>query len=1051
MAQITEQGGKRPVPPIGGIPRIGSGGLPNPRGGAASPEDIFGFLQREVGGRLGFGPVPESARALRKTASNVLVLGGLLGLGQELIDTGPAGSRGPIFAPTQEERSAAAMALAIGATEPLGRVGRVAKVDVLKTAEDLITERGGRAPEVAAIKPDVADKYAGNINLQRIDAPDEVKDQIRLAQEQIARPKPQTHDETLAFARETLLSAKLAGKDPLDLATSFVGRQLKREEVTAIRIAAAEQATNAAVAASEAVGKGLDPESVVKAERAIIKHLSMQETLSGVTREAGGTLDSFNIVVNAEQGNFAQALQKLGALDKRKDFIAALARIDPKDQARIAKFTRDVEAALQKEVAVKAPPVDWKWWLNHVYINGIMSGLSNVRNALGNSLKVAKTIGELYGATAIPGGLALREANAFSAAMFTRGLSRGAAKAAHIFKHRITEDFSKLDEPYSQMVRYPTNAAGARVADALGLPSRAMLAVDGFFKGMFEEAFKSYYAERAAAKAGLRGAQRDAFIADRIVNPTLEEIKNARLAAMEYTFNAQPGKVVEKIIDVRNALPGAKLFMPFINTPANIIKDAVQSTPAGLIGARGAKGAFGKAESAVRYSRAILGSAAMWGIYTQMVEGNITGFNPYRPGTTEWEIWNKDNLEVALKTPWGDISLLNYPPISTVFKFVASAQDTQRKYGPDGLTPELMGRIALRLAQTTFDESFFSQIANVYDAIEDPDRALKNVVRGIISAPVPYSGALRLINQVRGLPPREPLTFEEYVAANIPPLAELLRPRLTALGPQEAKVQGPLALLPSRIQQPHADEFERRLLYLRDNFGLTLPEPLQRDVGRSVRLSDQELYELRKNTYPKILDAMHKVMSASDFQNLPEQEQTRRLRDAFDAARADGKIETAFTVLLPRAATPEEVSRVALIGLSSYSRYADKAKWIEDITKAGKMTDEAKRLIDNARSVPAQGQKPEPTVEEYLRYAPLVREYLAAKPILVGSPEEWQRLQVARREYEAARAANAMTPKPALVRKYDLSSVKNQKRSRLLSRNPGLERFVGDSAYRWEP
>jgi len=34
------------------------------------------------------------------------------------------------------------------------------------------------------------------------------------------------------------------------------------------------------------------------------------------------------------------------------------------------------------------------------------------------------------------------------------------------------------------------------------------------------------------------------------------------------------------------------------------------------------------------------------------------------------------------------------------------------------------------------------------------------------------------------------LTFEEYIASNIPPLAEVLRPRLSALGPQEAKVSG---------------------------------------------------------------------------------------------------------------------------------------------------------------------------------------------------------------------------------------------------------------------
>lgn len=919
-----------------------------------------------------------------------------------------------------------------------------------KTAEQRIAE--GRAPDVLATDPLTADKYAGNINLQRIDAPTEVKDQIRLAQDAITPPVSQTHDETMALANEIILAAKATGQDTEALAQSLVQRQLKPQEVTAIRVAAAEQATNAANAAREAVKSGLDAKSVASAEKEILKNLSMQETLSGVTRTSGQTLDSFNIVVGAERlGNFDEALRLLGKLDERKDFISQLARIDPADQTRITKFIRDVETQLQKQATKAADPVDWKWWLNHVYVNGIMSGLSNVRNAIGNTAKVAKTITELYGATVLPNGPTLSAANAFTGALFTRGLARGASKMTYVFAHRISEDFAKLDQPLSELARYPTGSVGSKIADAIGLPSRAMLAVDGFFKGAFEEAFESYYAVRAAEAKGLVGAEREAFIADRIVNPTVEDIKLARAGAAEYTFNAPAGKFVSGFMKLRDAVPGAKLFIPFVNTPANIMKDALQSTPLGIIGASRAAGAFGSAESAMRYSRAILGSGAMFGIYTQMVSGNITGFNPYRPGTTEWTLWNKDNLEVALKTPWGDISLLNYPPFSTTYKFVASIQDTQRKYGADAIDPKFLGLVALRLAQTGFDESFFSSLSNIYNAIENPDTAMKSVVRQIISAPIPYSGALRLIDNVRGLSPRDPVTFQDYLANNIPLLADTLRPKLTALGPAEAGTgQGPLALLPSRVQVPHADEFERRLLYLKDNFGLVLPEPLQKDIGRGVQLTDPELYALRQNTYPKILDAMHAVMSAKDFQNVPEQEQVRRLRAAFDAARNDGKVETAFTTLLPRAKTPDEVARVALIGISSYGRLADRAKWIDDITKTGKMTPEAARAIDNARSV-TPGRRPDPTVAEYQQYAPYVRQYLATKPFAIGTPQEWAQLEQARSEYAAARSVNASAPKPPIVVKYELSAVQSLKRKQLLALHPGLERFVSDSTYRWEP
>ena len=1066
------------APPPFVPPRLGSPfRSPDIAAAPVEPPRFFGDLAR-------FITDPLERAAFREFYGEVPLLGGAQRFGLDVAELSPLffSQRQRTVNPTTGELLEDPTIMPIGgglAAGFVGKAGKAAKaakgtedirLQVLRAYEERMAALRGpvsapvgrvvapapaieRAAEILRRNPQSADKYAGNVNLQRINAPEAVKDQIRLAQSQIPRAAPQTHDETRALANEIVLSAKATGKDPVDLARSLAERQLKREEVTAIRIAALEQSTVAANAARAAVARGRGAEDIAKTKAEILKQLSMQETLSGVTREAGGTFDSFNIIVDAPNGRWNEALTKVGGLRQNQDFVDLLSRMDPTDQPRISKFIRDVETQLQKQGAKELPPADWKWWLNHVYINGIMSGLSNVRNLIGNSLKTAKTLPELYGATLLPGGPQLSEVNAFTGALFTRGLSRGVAKASHVFAHRVTEDFAKLDEPYKELMRYPTNFVGARTADLVGVPSRIMLAVDGFYKGMFEEGFKAFYAAREATELGLTGVAREAFVADRIVNPTVETLRRARLGAAEYTFNAPPSEFVSNIMKLRNSkwLPGAKLVVTFINTPANVLLDAIQMTPLGLIGARGAKGAFGESETAVRYSRAILGSAAMIGIYTQMVEGNITGYNPYRPGTTEWDIWNKDNLEVSVKTPWGDMSLLNYPPMSTIFKMVASIQDTQRKYGEDAVTPELLGRIALRIAQTTFDESFFSGIANIYDAIESPDRAMKGLVRQMISAPIPYSGALRLVNQVRGLPPRDPITFGDYLATNIPLLADTLRPKIGALGEAEPRTNvGPLALLPSRVQQPHADDFERRLLYLKD-FGLTLPEPLQRDVGRGVKLTDDELYELKKNTYPKVLDALHATMSKSDFASQPEQEQIRRLRGAFDAARNDGKVETALVTLLPRAKTPDEVARVALVGLGSYSRQSDKAKWIEDIRKAGKMTAAAARAIDDARPVKAPGMRPDPTVAEYLRFAPRIRQYLAAKPFLIGTPEEWRRVEQARREYASARSVNARAPKPALVRKYDLASIRNPRRAQLLKLTPGLDRFVSDSTYLWQP
>ena len=1004
------------------------------------------------------------------------ILGGAVRYAQDILEVAPLGDRGavrsmsdyqdakskygmddPRTAAARDQLDVAAFGVIAGITGGLGgkrpapSASEVrATPGFLRTAEQKIA-----APTVTS-----SEKYAGNINLDRLALPDDAKGIIKVVQDQQPPRVVQPHEETVALANEILLSSRLTGVDPVDLVANLAKKQLTAEQVTAIRVASAEQVSTAALATADAVKGGLTPQGVVAAERELLRYLEMSDSLSGVTTGAGRTLDAFNIIVDGAHGNYAaasEALAKLGNVELRKDYLKLLAQIDPKDQGRLGEFVRKVEGELAKPLASGAKPVDVGWWMQHIFINGIMSGLSNVRNVVGNTAKLGKTVAEVYGSTLLPTGPSLSAANAFTSTLLTRGVRRGMARGWGTFIHRSIGDFAKLDTATSDLLRYPTRENGvgkivAGTADFIGLPGRSMVAADSFYKGMYEEAFKALHATQAADVLKLTGDKRAGFIADRIVNPSVKEVRLARDAAIEYTYNART-PLAKWAIEGRDKVPLGigRLIVPFVNTPTNILKDAVQSTPAGFIGANKAAGAFGEAERAVRYSRAILGSTAMAVIYAEMAQGNITGYNPYRYGTTEADIWAKDNLELGVKTPWGELSLLNYPPFSTVGKFVASIQDTQRKHGADGFTPELLSRILLRMADTTLDESFFNGITSLQDAINDPDRSAKTWIRQIATAPIPYSGALRLYNQVQGVAPRDPQSFEDYMISNLPVLGETLRPKIGALGPAEPRTNtGVLAFVPSRVQQPHADEFERRLLYLKD-FGLTIPEPVQSDVGRGVKLNDAELYELRKATYPKTLDALHETMGKPGFNSLPEQEQVRLLKNAFDAARNDAKVETAMTVLLPRATTPEAVASVALIGLSAYSRQADKARWIEDIQKAGKMTPAAAQAIDDARPAKAPGLKADPTVAEYIRFAPLVQKYLATKPFLIGDPTTWKKLESARRDYNAAKAVNAFAPKPSIVSLYELPSVVNPARARLVSLNKGLDRFVTDSTYLWRP
>lgn len=942
---------------------------------------------------------------------------------------------------------------------------------VLKTAEQLVAERFPKLPPHG-------EDFAGSINLNKLNVTDEAKTILRANAEDLP---PQTHAQTLDLANDVVESARLAGVTPEEFAVNFAKRFPNPEDAVALRIMTAKATETAAAVVRDGVKAGLSPEALFNSEKAILTQLTLQDSLNPVAHKSGQLLDAYKIVVDTPYGKWDEALSKLGQVQTREEFVKRLATIDPADSERISKFIRDVELDLAKQ---NVKPVNVGWWLNHVYMNGLLSGLSNVRNAVGNTLKVGKTIAELYGSVDAgtpagrPRGIALESANAFTAAMFTRGISRGTAKMLDSFIHRIP-DGQKFDQPLSAMYQYPQNPIGARTADIIGLPGRAMVAMDGMFKGMFSEGYIGLRAHEDAVKAGLRGKAKADFIADYFVNPSREVIEDARKFADEYTFTREPGEKTQAAITLNNRLKFTKVFMPFIGTPANIYRDAIQSTPLGLppiakllnkasfgaVGEPGKRisGTLGEAETAMRYSRAILGTGVLLGAYTQIVEGNITGFNPYRPGTTEWELWNKDNVELGIKIPGGpQVSLLNYAPVSTLLKFAASVKQAQEKYGTESITPQYIAATMLRLARTGLDESFLDGASGVFSAIENPDRFGKDVWTRLVSLPIPWSSALRLANQVRGLPPRDPQTWQEYLAVNIPLVGDDIRPKLGAFGPIEPRTNtGLAAAIPSLVREPHASPAERELLaldaYARANsLTFAIPEPATADLGRGKKLSDEHLYALKQTLYPKMLDATQAVMSAPDYFAQPERERMRRLNEAWDKARDEGRRELAWNTLLPASKTADDVATAALLGLSTVGSLKEKAYWLEDIQKAGKMTPEAARIIDLARPPVKPGEKPQPTVAEYLRDAPLIHQYLQTRPYTIGNPDEWRALAVARKKAADYAKSN---PKPAgmsdwqwlyrvdpqsaeLVRRYSYAWVKNPKRAELLKKNPQVARYV---------
>ena len=111
-------------------------------------------------------------------------------------------------------------------------------------------------------------------------------------------------------------------------------------------------------------------------------------------------------------------------------------------------------------------------------------------------------------------------------------------------------------------------------------------------------------------------------------------------------------------------------------------------------------------------------------------------------------------------------------------------------------------------------------------------------------------------------------------------------------------------------------------------------------------------------------------------------------------AKADATANKAFLKnLLPDITDPEAVRAAAVTGLHAQTSAKDEAYWIATLDKAGKLTPDVKQALEDSR-VTLPGQSAPMSVDDDLKYAPLIHEYLGHVPFgtdksPIGTPADW--------------------------------------------------------------
>jgi len=465
----------------------------------------------------------------------------------------------------------------------------------------------------------------------------------------------------------------------------------------------------------------------------ILDAIGITKITSQATTETGRALNILKKTVgDTESANRTKIMDKLG--DEKFDLIyKGLKELDFNDTTAVNGFIYRATEPLAKTLTRGA----YELWLNGLLSNPkthIVNTVSNAAHYIGSLPEKILASGIDIIKSRVSGAPRDIYAGQVAQEMFgtVTGLKSGWSKMADAFRYGDT--YGKINEGANRISVLPDWARKYS-------PSRALEAEDAFFKGFLGNAEINSQAYKIAKSEGLKG---DAFtnrIQELVASPTAKMVEQAAERAKYGTFQEASGPITAQIMKFREAFPPLKLMLPFVKTPANIMKQAMERTPYGLA-KTGYQLATGRtpwdAAASTNLAKGLIGSSVMLTTYLLAKDGLITGGLPT----------NKNEREEKLSTGWqpyslklGDkyVSFARIEPIATVLGLAADITENIEKAKAKG--DEATAGDYLKLAETikrnVSDKTFLQGIGNLVEALNDPSRFGQSYASSLVSSVIP--------------------------------------------------------------------------------------------------------------------------------------------------------------------------------------------------------------------------------------------------------------------------------------------------------------------------
>jgi hypothetical protein len=625
-----------------------------------------------------------------------------------------------------------------------------------KEAAERVTSanaEGPRGESVSQELPGQQDAWQQRFEgfVSKLDAPGDVQQLIRDAAKENGDFVPARQGEIPLSHVEGI--AEAAGVAPEEINARGLGRKLQNDNEVRVAMRMMLQVTDDVKNAAREVKADGSPESMIKLQESIMRRDMAVEQVVGLRAEWGRTgnvIQEFMRDVKDQQG-LSDFLKGKGRTPADLTDIAHT--IDALDRGQAARLLNDIRT-----------PSTWDKF-KYYWVNALISGpvthakyiVANAAFAGYESAVVTPVAGVVGAARRLAGG----EEGVYmgEAAARTWGIVAGVPDA---IKAAVSAAKTGLQTPLpgelaqnivpkrNKNIAYQQVPISGALGTVIGAPSRGAGAIHSFFNFIGYRASIEGQAYRAAAKDGLKLSdeafwQRRAAMADK---PTEAMMNDAIEEGYRLTYISELGETGRKLSAFVNATKVGQLIMPFTHIPLNILKRAIEGTPAAFLDAEtreALSGAKGGAKQDMAIARMVVGSAVGAWAVNQVLNDRMTGFGPSDPKErAQWLATGHQPYSIRIGDYW--YSFNRFGSLGTMLGLYANLSEVIPHMKPDA--EELTKAVGMAVHSTgrlMEDEVGMQGLAGLMDAINEPDRKGTRFVSNFAGSLLPYSSMQRQV------------------------------------------------------------------------------------------------------------------------------------------------------------------------------------------------------------------------------------------------------------------------------------------------------------------